>query len=68
MATNRDFGNMINQKSVTDTPQKKPKRESPWVKMKKKKPSQLSYRAKDKPRKESASEMRMLLARRNSDD
>lgn len=65
MGTNRDFGNMLNQKAVTETPQKKPKRESPWVKMKKKKPSQLSYRGQDK--KPSASEMRMLIARRNSD-
>lgn len=32
MATNQDFKSMLNQKSATK--KSKPKRESPWVKMK----------------------------------
>lgn len=50
MATNRDFGNMLNAKPATKGVQKKPKKSSPWLKMKAEPPGQKIAEEKQVPK------------------
>lgn len=50
MATNRDFGNMLNAKPATKGMQKKPKKSSPWLKMKAEPPGQAITEEKKVPK------------------